>query len=72
MANPKRNSRATTPSCQTTSDGDLAYRCPMRFRRNEWDVPMPAALIASWTAWNEADLGLIRSHLDLAVAESIE
>ena len=33
---------------------------------------MPAALIASWTAWNEADLGLIRSHLDLAVAESIE
>ena len=44
----------------------------MRFRRKEWDVPMPAALVACWTAWNEAVLGLIRSHLDLAVSESIE
>jgi hypothetical protein len=35
-------------------------------------VPMPAALVACWTAWNEAVLGLIRGHLDLAVTESIE
>ena len=35
-------------------------------------MPMPAALVAYWTGWNEADLGLIRCHLDLAVTESIE
>ena len=43
----------------------------MKFRRNELDVPMPAALVAYWTAWNESDLDQIRGQ-DLAVTESIE
>lgn len=44
----------------------------MKFRRKEWDVPMPDPLLAYWTAWNESDLGRIRGHLDLAVTESVE
>ncbi len=49
----------------------LAHRCQMRFRRNERDVAMPAALIASWTAWNEIDLGQVRGHLEQAVTDSV-
>lgn len=50
----------------------LAYRGEMKFRRSEWDVPMPAALVAYWTAWNESDLDLVRGHLDLAVTAEVE
>ena len=44
----------------------------MRFRRPEWDVPMPDALVAYWTAWNETDLGRIRGHLVAAVTDDVE
>ena len=44
----------------------------MRFRRREWDVPMPAALVSYWTAWNEPALEQIRRHLAAAVAEDVE
>ena len=39
----------------------------MRFRRREWDVAMPDALVSYWTAWNEPDLERIRDHLVGAV-----
>jgi hypothetical protein len=44
----------------------------MRFRNKEWDVPMPAALVAYWTAWNESDLDQVRSHLAFAVTTDVE
>ncbi len=44
----------------------------MRFRSKEWDVPMPAALMAYWTAWNETDLDRVRTHLVSAVAADVE
>jgi len=43
----------------------------MRFRRTEWDVPMPAALVAYWTAWNETELDRLNDHLEAAVTESV-
>lgn len=49
-----------------------AYRAAMRFRRKEWDVPMPAALVAYWTAWNETDLDRVNDHLVSAVTTDIE
>src|SRR5262245_4847390 len=44
----------------------------MRFRRREWDVPMPDALVAYWTAWNEPAVEHIRGHLLVAVTEHVE
>ena len=44
----------------------------MRFRRREWDVAMPAALVAYWTAWNERDPDLIGAHLARAVTVDVE
>jgi hypothetical protein len=44
----------------------------VRFRLNEWDVPMPDALVAYWTAWNDPDVERIRSHLAVAVTEGVE
>jgi CubicO group peptidase (beta-lactamase class C family) len=43
----------------------------MRFRRLEWDVAMPDALVAYWTAWNERDLDRVREHLARAVTEDV-
>jgi len=44
----------------------------MRFRRAEWDVPMPDALVAYWTAWNEDDLDAVPGLLAEAVTERVE
>jgi hypothetical protein len=44
----------------------------MRFRRPEWDVPMPEALVSYWTAWNEPDPARIRQHLVAAVTNDVE
>lgn len=44
----------------------------MRFRSKEWDVQMPGALVAYWTAWNEPDLDHVRSHLTSAVTTGVE
>jgi hypothetical protein len=44
----------------------------MRFRRAEWDVPMPGSLVAYWTAWNERDLERVAGHLAEAVTADVE
>jgi hypothetical protein len=44
----------------------------VRFRRQEWDVAMPEALVAYWTAWNEPALERIRAHLVTAVTADVE
>jgi hypothetical protein len=44
----------------------------VRYRRREWDVPMPEALRAYWTAWNEPDLDQIAHHLNRAVTDDVE
>lgn len=44
----------------------------MRYRRKEWDIAMPDALVAYWTAWNELDIGLVRGHLERAVTPDVE
>ena len=44
----------------------------MRFRRAEWDVAMPAPLVAYWTAWNEPDLERVGRHLAAAVTDDVE
>lgn len=44
----------------------------MRFRRKDWDVPMPAALVAYWTAWNASDVDQVRDHLGSAVTNDVE
>ena len=44
----------------------------MRFRRKDWDVAMPPALVAYWTAWNERDLDRVRGHLEIAVTADVE
>lgn len=44
----------------------------MQFRRREWDVEMPSALAAYWTAWNEPDLERIGQHLTVAVTADVE
>jgi hypothetical protein len=44
----------------------------MRFRRLELDVPMPAALVSYWAAWNERDLGRVDEHVARAVTEDVE
>jgi hypothetical protein len=44
----------------------------MRFRRREWDVVMPDALVGYWTAWNEPDLERIGGHLAVAVTDDVE
>lgn len=33
---------------------------------------MPPALVAYWTAWNEADLHRVRAHLTAAVTDDVE
>ena len=48
------------------------YRGGMRFRQPEWDVAMPEALVAYWTAWNTRDLDQIRGLLDRAVIPEVE
>jgi hypothetical protein len=44
----------------------------VRYRRRDWDVPMPQALYAYWTAWNEPDLGQIAHHLRRAVTDDVQ
>ncbi|MEM7338838.1 MAG: nuclear transport factor 2 family protein [Actinomycetota bacterium] len=44
----------------------------MRFRKAEWDVEMPPALVAYWTAWNETDLTRVPELLQAAVTPSVE
>jgi hypothetical protein len=44
----------------------------VRYRRRDWDVPMPDALCAYWTAWNEPDLDRIAEHVGLAVTDDVE
>lgn len=44
----------------------------MRFRLPDWDVAMPPALVAYWTAWNTRDLGQVRGLLDSAVTPEVE
>ena len=44
----------------------------MRFRRPEWDIDMPDALVAYWTAWNERDPERVRDHLLEAVTIGVE
>lgn len=44
----------------------------MHFRRSDWDVPMPEALVAYWTAWNEPDLSRLPDHLEKAVTADVE
>lgn len=43
----------------------------MRYRRADWDVPMPPPLVAYWTAWNEADLDAVAGHLARAVTPDV-
>jgi hypothetical protein len=43
----------------------------MRFRRVDWDVPMPEALVSYWTAWNELDLTRVEDHLVVAVTDDV-
>lgn len=44
----------------------------MRFRKAEWDQPMPDCLVAYWTAWNESDLDRVPDHLAAAVTTDVE
>lgn len=44
----------------------------MRFRRSEWDIDMPAALVSYWTAWNATDLNRVPGLLADAVVEDVE
>ncbi len=43
----------------------------MRFRKKEWDVAMPPALVDYWTAWNEHDAALLPDLLDRAVSDDV-
>jgi len=43
----------------------------VKYRRREWDIEMPAALVAYWTAWNERDLDRVRGLLELAVTTDV-
>jgi hypothetical protein len=43
----------------------------MLFRRPEWDVPMPHALVAYWSAWNEPDLDRVPGLLTRAVTADV-
>jgi hypothetical protein len=44
----------------------------MRFRRREWDVAMPDALVSYWMAWNEPEPDRIHQNLVSAVTAHIE
>lgn len=44
----------------------------MRYRRADWDIAMPAPLIAYWTAWNEPELDRVGTHLLSAVEPDVE
>lgn len=44
----------------------------MRYRRADWNVPMPASLLSYWRAWNEPDVGQIRGYLDSGVVVDVE
>ena len=50
----------------------FAYVEGVRYRLREWDVPMPDALQAYWTAWNEPDLERVPHHLARAVTHDVE
>jgi hypothetical protein len=41
-------------------------------RLSEWDVPMPEALVAYWTAWNTRDLDQLGDLLERAVTPDVE
>jgi hypothetical protein len=43
----------------------------MRFRLPEWDVPMPDALVAYWTAWNSSELDRVGELLRRAVTDDV-
>jgi hypothetical protein len=43
----------------------------MRYRLSEWDIAMPEALTAYWTAWNSRDLDGVRGLLDRAVTPDV-
>lgn len=43
----------------------------MRFRNPDFDIEMPTALIAYWSAWNEDDLAAIPDHLATAVTDDV-
>lgn len=43
----------------------------MRFRRAEWDIEMPAPLVAYWQAWNADDLGTVSGLLASAVTDDV-
>lgn len=43
----------------------------MRFRTEDFDVPMPEPLVRYWTAWNEPDLDRLGDHLKEAVTDDI-
>jgi SnoaL-like domain len=46
-------------------------RHAVRFRRSDWDIPMPDVLVAYWMAWNEPDLDKLRGHLESAVEADV-
>jgi hypothetical protein len=43
----------------------------MRFRTEDFDVPMPDSLVRYWTAWNESDLDRLEDHLRHAVTPNV-
>ncbi len=44
----------------------------MRYRLADWDVAMPPALVAYWTAWNEHDPVAVGRYLEAAVDDRVE
>ena len=44
----------------------------MRFRRADWDIPMPAPLVDYWTAWNASNLDMVAGLLAGAVTDDVE
>jgi len=51
--------------------GTVIYGGGVRFRLAEWDVSMPEALVAYWTAWNTRDIDRVRGLLDRAVTHNV-
>lgn len=44
----------------------------MRFRRADWDIPMPEPLVNYWSAWNATDLDVVAGLLDSAVTADVD
>lgn len=44
----------------------------MKFRKAEWDVEMPSALVTYWTMWNLAEVDGVRALIDACVIEDVE